>query len=218
MYKRLTFLSLLSILGACTSVKHIPLTEEQSQNLTNKTIVQSSYSKPDFTAMTAGKAAFAAFGAIAMIAEGNSIVEENDIEDPARYISNSLAEALVDQRGMKLVSSDFVSESDKVSDLVDNHPKADYILDYKTFGWMFGYYPADWSHYRVGYSGRLRVVDAAEKKVIAETLCSAGEGDDENPPTKDDLLENNAQLLKDYLQKAADNCVAVLASDILLLK
>ena len=60
---------------------------------------------------------------------------------------------------------------------------------------MFNYYPSDWSHYKVTYTARLRLIESASEKVVAETLCTTVQGDDENPPTQEQLLENKASLL-----------------------
>lgn len=67
------------------------------------------------------------------------------------------------------------------------------------------------------YSGRLRFIDAASKSVIADSACSGVQGDDKNPPTKEQLLENKAALLKAYLAKASTECVKALGRDVLKL-
>ena len=82
---------------------------------------------------------------------------------------------------------------------------------------MFNYYPTDWSHYRVSYSGRLRLIDATTRTVVAESACNSVQGDDKNPPTKEQLLENKAALLKTHLANAGQACVDVLARDVLKL-
>ncbi|MFX8274111.1 hypothetical protein ABTL44_19005, partial [Acinetobacter baumannii] len=76
------------------------------------------YSTPSFTAMTAGKAMFGAIGGVAMVAAGNSIIKENDIQDPARKIGQHLAEKLVAAHGMRLVDdTNKTAEDDKVETL-----------------------------------------------------------------------------------------------------
>lgn len=52
---------------------------------------------------------------------------------------------------------------------------------------------------------------------MAESACTGVQGDDKNPPTKDQLLENGAGLLKGYLAKAGEACTEVLARDVLKL-
>lgn len=205
-------------LSGCVSVNHVPLTASQSEELRGKTVATSNYETADFTAFTAGKAAFGAIGAATMVSAGNKIIEENNIPDPAIAIKSGLVENMQKARAIKVIdSSGTVSSDDAVNNLIAEYGSVDYILDIKTLNWMFNYYPTDWSHYRVTYQARLRLIDTASKDVIAETMCSSVQGDDENPPTKDDLLENEAALLKDYLEKASQACVDVLSSQILML-
>lgn len=209
----LTILSL----TACTTVSHTPLSQETSLQLREKSVVRTEYPMQDFAAFTAGKAAFALLGAAAMISEGNEIVKENDIQDPAIAIGKGLAEKLTLARNVSMVQPTKKATSDDIVTLIETYPGAGYLLDVKTFNWMFSYYPTDWAHYRVIYNARLRLIDSTKKTVLAETMCSTVQGDDKNPPTKDQLLDNKAGLLKEYLGKAATTCVDLLAKDILKL-
>lgn len=204
-------------LGACTTINNKQLTPESSAQLQGKTVAVTRYSTPDFVAFTAGKAAFAVLGAAAMISEGNSIIQQNNIQDPAIAISNGLQEKLKASKGTVAATTAIASESDDLSALIAKSTDAQYIVDFKTINWMFNYYPTDWSHYKVTYVGRLRLIDRASKSVVAESACNAVQGDDKNPPTKDQLLENNATLLKSYFAKAASDCIDVLSRDVLKL-
>ena len=158
---------------------------------------------------------FGALGAAAMIGEGNAIVKSNAIPDPAVAIAEGLASKLASARAMKSRGLGQTARSDSLDALIAANPGADYIVDVKTFNWMFNYYPANWTHYRVTYSARLRLVDTAKKVVVAESACQTVQGDDAKPPSKEDLLNANAALLKSYLQKGAAACIDVLAKDVL---
>jgi hypothetical protein len=215
MIRHFTLLAAAFALTGCVSVQHQPISQESLAKLDGKSVTTSRYAPPDFVAFTAGKAAFAVIGAIAAISEGNSIVKENGIEDPAQLVSDSLIKKLATAKSITAVPGQGVQASDDVAGIVAANPGAQYILDYKSLGWMFNYYPTDWSHYRVSYSGRLRLIDAATKTVVAESACRSVQGDDKNPPTKDQLLENKAELLKAHLAKAGAACVDVLARDVL---
>ena len=210
--------AVVAALSACTTVSHVPLSQEISAQLKGKSVVTSQYPPADFIAFTAGKAAFALVGAAAMISEGNEIVKTNNIEDPALMISQELSVKLKGMREMTVVSNgNTTATSDDISVLLSTYPKTDYLVDVKTLGWMFNYYPTDWSHYKVTYSARFRLIESSTKKMIAETLCQSVQGDDKNPPTKDQLLENQAKLLKEHLDKAASACVEVISKDLLRL-
>jgi hypothetical protein len=206
------------LLTACATVNHTPLSPEKAAQLTGKTLASTQYPVPAFTAFTAGKAAFGMLGAAAMIAEGNDIVKANNIEDPALAISRGLVDRLATSRnGKPLQLAKVQPTSDEVGSLVASHPGVDYLVDVKTFNWMFNYYPNDWSHYRVTYSARARLIETSTRQVVAETMCQSVQGDDKNPPTKEQLLEKEAALLKDYLRKAADGCVEALSKQMLSL-
>jgi hypothetical protein len=204
-------------LTACATVSHTPLSQETSLQLREKSVARTEYPVQDFSASTAGKAAFAILGAAAMISEGNAIVKENDIQDPAIAIGQGLAEKLTLVRNVSMVQPTKKATSDDIATLIETYPGTEYLLDVKTANWMFVYYPTDWAHYKVVYNARLRLIDSTKKSVIAETMCNTTQGDDKNPPTKDQLLDNKAALLKEYLSKAASNCVDLMAKDILKL-
>lgn len=208
------------VLSACVSVSHKPMTKETSAQLHTKKVAASSYATPDFAAMTPAKAAFGLIGAAAMIAEGNNIVKTNGIEDPAVSISNQLLRIAKDKRSIAVVpppKPNLVAQSDDVQALIATYPNVDYVLDVKTLNWLLSYYPTNWTGYRVTYSARVRVIETAGKTVAAETLCTAIEGDDAKPPSYDDLLANQAALLKSYLDKAAARCADKVATELLQL-
>jgi hypothetical protein len=115
---------------------------------------------------------------------------------------------------MKAAAAGKVMEDDKVESLAASHAGVDYVVDVKTFTWMINYYPSNWNGYRVTYSARVRLIDTATRRVVAETACQTVQGDDAKPPTKDDLLAANASLLKSYLDKGAAACVDVVAKDL----
>lgn len=73
-----------------------PINEKSLSGLKSQSIVQTARKAPDFAAMTAGKAAFAVLGALAMIGEGNRIVADNKVIDPAESVAAGLAAALFD--------------------------------------------------------------------------------------------------------------------------
>lgn len=215
MFKYLIGAVVVAMTAGCATVSHTPLSPEASQQLNGKSVSPTQYPMPDFAAFTAGKAAFAMVGVVAMISEGNSIVRENEIPDPAVKISQGLVDRLVAARQTSIVPSNGPLASDDLDAIISASPSANYIVDVKTFNWLFTYYPSDWFHYRVLYNARLRLIDTKANKVIAETMCKTVQGDDKNPPTKDQLLDNKAALLKEYLDKGAAACIDVLAKTIL---
>jgi hypothetical protein len=201
-------------LAGCATVS-TPVSKDASAQLQGKTLVRSHYSAPDFTAFSAGKAAFIGLlGIPSMIAEGNSIIKANEIADPAIEISQALSKIVASKHAMKAVESSLVAASDDPKALATTYTGADYILDVKTSNWAFIYYPTDWSHYKVAYRAQLRLIDAARQTVVAESSCLSEQGDEAKRPSKEQLLENRARLLKSYLAKAASSCADVFARDV----
>jgi len=208
--------ALVTMASGCVTVANKPLPQDAAEKLPGKSFVPTRYAKPDFTAMTAGKAAFGLIGVAAMVKAGNDIVNQNQVADPAVGISTAIASRLVEKRNMTEVpAGDATAANDQLAVLATTFPNADYLLDVKTMSWMFGYYPGNWSHYRVLYNARIRLIDASTKDVLAESMCKAAPVDDQNPPTRDQLLENEAALLKQYLDKATTDCVEVLSTQVL---
>lgn len=204
-----------ALLCGCVTVQNKPLTANASAQLEGKSLTYAVHSKPDFAAMTAGKAMFAVFGAAAMVSKGNSIIAENNVPDPAQAISSGLMQRLADQRHMSVQDTPIRAASDKLDALAAQGTTADYLLDVQTINWMYGYYPSKPSYYRVLYSARMRLIDTHTKKVVAETLCKAQPNTDENAPTQDELLNDHAAGLKHLLDKAATDCTDVLSKQIL---
>ncbi len=199
------------VLIGCVAVRHAPLPESEASRLGGKVVQRSVYPTPDFAAYTAGKAAFGVVGAALVIKAGNDVVRENAVDDPALRIGQELVGALAERRGLKVLQTEpTVSKSDDIGALSSSYADADLILDVKTLNWMFIYFPTDWSHYRVVYSARLRLIDRSRQRVIAEDVCAYKPeyADTKKAPTREELVANGAAGLKQELAKAADYCLA----------
>ena len=200
-------------LTGCVSVSQAPLTTEASTKLQGRSVVSSKYETPDFTAMTAGKAAFAILGAVAMISEGNALVRDNAVEDPALAIGKDLQARLNAARGMTAVPGSSITSKNDLPSVLASNPGADYVLDVQTLNWSFAYFPTNWTHYRVMYAARVRLIDATSKAVVAEAGCRSVPSDDKDAPTYDELLADKAALLKSHLAKAAAACADQVARE-----
>lgn len=208
--------TLLCFLAAgCVSTKTVPLASKGSE-LKGKSIVVVQHERPAFTAMTAGKMATGAmFGAIggaiasaSIVSAGNRIVDENHLEDPAPRMAQGIVTDLSvfddltvhDAKGV-------IAKTSEPTDLVKLYPGNDLILDVYTTQWMFGYFPTNWSHYKVFYAVKLRLIRASDSKVLAEGFCNRGnEQNVDGAPTYDELLANSAGLLKQRLGDLSQAC------------
>jgi hypothetical protein len=187
-------------------------------DLSGKLLAVTRHKKADFVAMTAGKATFALLGAGAMIVAGNKIVEENEIADPADILERELAPAMAKHFAMKLKQgSGLLVDGAKPMEIIAVQPDADYILDLQSNGWNFGYYPTDWNTYWIGYAVQASLFDAKSGKQLAKMVCYTDTQKHPRSPTKDDMLANKAQILKDVTASLAWKCLHRIASQEFLL-
>lgn len=214
--KKILLLSLLLAVPslACAKEKMLPLSEADATRLTGKTLVVTRHAKPSFAAMTAGKASFGLFGAAAMVSAGNALVRDNDIADPADVIEAQLAPALAKAYGLALVpTAQRMQASDKPKLIAASQADADFVLDIRTGGWGFFYYATEWGKYWVPYSAQVQLIDAKSGVLLANMACNGGTNKHPNPPTKDAMLAERAQLLKDITTGLAWTCTHLLAKE-----
>jgi hypothetical protein len=194
--------------AGCVSVQQIPMSASSAEAVKDKEIALSQRARPDFAASTPAKAVFGMIGAAAMISEGNKLVKENGIEDPALYIAQTLVADLQGRYNTRLSPKGAPVASDDVADLVKNANGSDVVLDVRTINWSFVYFPLSLGKYRVIYSARLRLVDAKSGRVLAEGGCHRVPEQTAQSPTYGELLANSAARLKQELRTAADFCIS----------
>jgi len=192
------FIALVSVAAAAKDKDKVTaLPASAAAELSGKVLAVTRHKKADFTAFTAGKATFALLGAGAMIVAGNKIVEENQIADPADILEAELAPAVARKFGMTLKpGSGLFVDGGKPKQIVAVQPEADYILDLQSNGWNFAYYPSDWNTYWIGYAVQASLFDKSGKQ-LAKMSCYTDTQKHPKSPGKDEMLANDAQLLKD---------------------
>lgn len=170
--KKIVVAAVCLCLSACVTVKNAPMGEAAAGSLQGQSIAHTARKKPAFSAMTAGKAMFGGLGAVAMITEGNAIIEKNNVDDPANAIAEGLTQALAAKHGSTVAAVVDDLEGFKVEQVAARAGAARYVLDVRTINWSFVYFPTDWNHYRVLYSAQARLIDAKTKAVVAEGFCA----------------------------------------------
>lgn len=206
--KEIVFLAVISLLTTgCANLQPIPLTPEAAAGLKNKEVVRGQMEKPPFVAVTADKAMFAMFGAVAMISAGKTIAEENHLQDPAPYINEKLSLALSKKYGTKVTAKTVPILDNDIQALAQKNPGMELVLEIRTTSWNFIYFPTTWGKYRVTYTAMLRLLDIKDSKVIAQGLCSYQPDETPTSPTYDELLANSAERLKREIILAADFCI-----------
>lgn len=194
-------------LAGCVSAPTKPIASNAS--LHGKRLVLSEYAKPDFAAMTAGKAEFGLFGALATIHAGNELVKSDNIADPAIDIGQQLAKDLATRDADTVMPGPTTpSANDNPSTLIKTYPGADLIIDVKTINWMYAYYPTKWSLYHINYAARVRLLDGSTGAIVAQQMCKVEDPTDPTKsPTRAALTADHGALLKQLLKKAGDSCV-----------
>jgi hypothetical protein len=205
-----------SMVAGCVSVPKQAVSEKAANGWRGKSVVLSDRPRAGFVAMTAGKGAFALIGAAAAIESGKTIVEENGIEDPAPVVSRDLLKLAQTRYGVLAATLAPVKvDTTDVKQLAKAASGADLLLDVQSLGANFNYFPTQWGHYWVGSGLVLRVIDVRTGQVLGGGSCHRDSRKEDNPPTKDDLLANKAQLLKQILATQRDSCRDELAQTFL---
>ncbi len=212
-----TTLALTALLGGCAHMDVIQTTSSQLKGLEQQPLTVINYDKKqDFVAVTPTKAMFGAIGAVAMVHSGNQIIEENAVPDPALDIVRQLAPLYVER--LKTAQARIAKAwkgSDDIPELVQSVKSKGAILDVKTMGWNIGYFPTNWTHYRITYVARARLIDATSGTLIGQAPCTYVSDDESTAPTYDELMADQAALLKSKLATAATSCSSVISEALL---
>lgn len=209
-FSTLCFLALLAVLAAppvSAREKIQALPPEVGAELAGQSLSIARHEKPSFVASTAGKAGFAIFGTGAMIANGNRLVQENAIADPAEIVAAILLPALA-AKWQLLAAGDqaVIVPSKEVKAISAALPGADLVLDIRSTGWSYSYFPTHWGTYWVGYGVQVRLIDARSSAIHANMFCGAVTRKHPHPPSREQLVAEQAQLLKDILANLAWTC------------
>jgi len=200
--------------SATAKDKMIPLAEADVLALKDKTIALTVHERPSFVAMTAGKAGFGLLGVAAMASAGNKLIDENHVADPVEIVRTNLAAGLQNAYGAKLQPTDTtITEAKKPKEIAATHPEADYVLDVRSAGWNYAYYPAKWGSYWIGYSVQVQLVDTKTDRQVSNMACGANTRQSPKAPSREQLHANGAQLLKDVTASLGWICVQLLAKE-----
>jgi hypothetical protein len=206
------------LISGCTTVNKQALAPTSTALLKDQTVTHTVRKKPDFAASTPAKATFAVIGALAAISEGNDLVAANRIDDPADAIAAGLSQALAANHGTRVVSPPIAVNGDDVNQIAATAKgKARFVVDVQTFNWGLIYFPTDWTHYRIMYAAKARLIDVESNMVISEGLCKQMAETNANAPTYNQLTGNGAALLKKELGRYAGACVKSLKKEMFAL-
>jgi hypothetical protein len=177
-----------SLSGQSASSKRLDLLPAEA--LRQRSLAVRTGSTPSFYADTPGRRFFGILGAIAMMREGNRLVEDYDLQDPAGQLSEDLLTALATRNNMR----------------TSTHDAADLLLDVKTINWDFRPYRNDPEKLFVVYSARISLVDRRDGTVLASGKCRSRRDREGDSATLDQLLADGAKRLQMELREAAHEC------------
>lgn len=198
---------LIATLSGCAT-KTIPLTSSVGSAYRGKSITYAVHEeKPSFYAMTAGKSMCGGAGAAAMVCEGNEIIRENNVPDPAVTISATLVNDLATKYDLVVIQPTKKTSSTKTAQVASDYGNADLVLDVKTKSWGFAYLPMNWNNYRIMYNAKLKLIDTKKTVELASRSVSYNSINDNKHPSYNQLIDNDAVGLKQELEKAKTHCI-----------
>src|SRR5262245_20348098 len=204
-------LSLVSV-AAGAEERPVPVSEKVAAQLNGRSVVVTRHEKPNFHATTLGTSAFGFIGAGVAKSAGNKIVEENGVADPADVLVSALVPAVVQRYGLRWDPSVIpVVDTKRPKEVAAAQSGVDYVFDVRSTDWWYAHYPSKGSAFWVGYSAQVRLIDARSGAVVSKMTCDSRTNTHPVAPTHDELVENQAQLLKDVTAHLAWLCVRMLA-------
>lgn len=209
-----------TVLTGCATVASQRIDQNAASALKDQTIAQTTRAKRDFAAITAAKVMVPfGLGLVAAVSDGNNIIATNKVADPADRMATELVEMMRARYGAKPAQMPAASvtgtEAAEVAAAAKGAGK--YVLDVQTTDWAMTYFPTAYSRYRVIYSAKARLIDTASAAVVAQGSCRRAPEDSTNAPGYDEMVANDAALLKKELALAAAACVDSLKTEMLAL-
>lgn len=148
---------------------------------------------------------------------GDVAAKHGLIADPAVTITAQLLAQLEARHAViPVVGGLLVADGVKPADIAyASRGKARYMLDVETTEWGLSTFKTDWFHYQVHYAAKARLIDVESGAVVASGVCKDAPDDKDSAPNFDQLMINNAELLKNKLSSATRDCVATLTATML---
>lgn len=193
-------------LAGCVSTKTAQIGNGKAATLRGKAVAITDRPRAGLVAMTRGYGMLGVVGAGVMIAHGENIIKDNNIQDPAPQMNHALVLAAQSQYGIVPVSTAPVRvDTTDLVQLAQAAGGADVLFDVQQTARQFRYRPFS-AGYIVDSAFKFRIIDVHSRTMIAEGFCYQSTKDDPARPSDDDLLANDAALLKQTLDAQRDKC------------
>jgi hypothetical protein len=139
------------------------------------------------------------------------------VVDPALGIAQELLSAFENQKGVRRADGVLaVPDESTPKDIArPARARARFMLDVETSQWGLSTFATDWFHYELHYQAKARLIDTESGTVVASGECKDVPDDKAKAPNFDQLMIDNAALLKQKLASAANECAAALKAKML---
>ena len=203
-------------LAGCTTIATTPMSDALATQLRGQEVAIVTLPPSTFSVVLTHAVALGPLGIPEMVAEGQRVLKEDHIVDPADAIATMLGDAMAGQHGAVVLTPHAASPRDEPAAIVAAAaPGARYVLAVGTVSWGVGNLPMPRSNYFVSYVARARLIDARTKTVVAEAGCMQPQDGSEFNGAWADLSADNGRLIKTELAARADRCVHFLRRDLL---
>ena len=133
-------------------------------------------------------------------------VDRSRIGQIRKTVAESIAEAL----SLEELETRRRTKAASPDDVVRDYAGVDLIVDIRTSRWGIHYVPGasvrGEVHFASIYEGSLRLIDARKSAVIAEATCAIQFSNGDDPPTLNELFEDDCALLRKGLTLSAQTC------------
>jgi len=214
--RKLLFIAFLLIVTACSGHTLKALDQAISATPGNRQLALVIHASPEFMAMTADRSMFVNADVDKAFADGNRLVQENQISDPADRICRMMAAVLGSKYGLTYNESALIrTKSKKADDLVRLANGRDFLLDVETEYWYFINKEHKQPKYFVKYIASLRVINAKSGALISTSSCDYDTVIGGNPlASYEELVADNGAYIKQSLDDAATFCVAKFSGEL----
>ena len=201
----------------CVSTRAAQMDTTSAAGLRGKVVAITLRPRTAVIAMSRAKvSAHGLIGAVVMTqSNGKSAVAENGIEDSAAVVSQALLLAAQKQYGAVSAASPVRIDTTDVRQLAQAAAGADVLFDVQEVEFTYEFIPFKHDQYRVHSSFKFRIVDVHAGTLITERSCQQSTKDEPTHPSEDELLANDAALLKQILNTQRDQCESQFETQVL---
>lgn len=184
-----------------------PIPASTKDLLSHESIGYTARTNASFNRVKALNTAFGAIGLLASKVTEDDIAAPNHIADPSPAIAAAVAKELAANRGTRVLAEPIsVSGDDPAHVAAGAKSYARFVVDVKTDGWGVGNLQTSLTRYAISYRGIAHLIDTQTNDIVAQDTCTASTLGNTNPPTYDELKNDNAALVKAVVSEMISVC------------